>query len=153
MLDRKKLFYTTSVRCNKCREVFMWIICCTYLQWVRKATKILSLHTWSWYRDLNRRPLEPHVNKGYPTMNLKSLEFNQNKHVIVQDKFTVSKDVKSPIYQSKISEYIVNTHAAGVTVRFSYRVNILAARNLSNLSYFKYRQSIFSYPCGQGVQL
>jgi hypothetical protein len=86
-------------------------------------------------------------------MNLKSLEFNQNKHVIVQDKFTVSKDVKSPIYQSKISEYIVNTHAAGVTVRFSYRVNILAARNLSNLSYFKYRQSIFSYPCGQGVQL
>lgn len=40
-----------------------------------------------------------------------------------------------------------------LTVRFSYRVNILAPWNLSHLSYFKQRQSIFSYPCGQGVKL
>jgi len=38
-------------------------------------------------------------------------------------------------------------------VRFSYRVNIVASRILSNLLYFKQRQSIFSYPCGQEVQL
>jgi hypothetical protein len=57
---------------------------------------------------LNQRSPEPHVTQGYSTMNLNNLEFNQNKQVIVKDEFTVSKDVKSPTHQSKISKYIVN---------------------------------------------
>jgi len=60
VLDRKKLFYTASVRCDNCREVFMWIISYTYTDWenpLKSSVYIPGLDTEIWTRDLRNLTL------------------------------------------------------------------------------------------------